>query len=94
VNAASDANRPEPTPAGDVFAAYEWSRKGPCYKCGRTDVDTAPVGCINPEAGPVNILACPSCLLLLERQREAAAARYGWPYVPGTPADCQGRYRQ
>lgn len=76
-----------PTPAAEVLAAYEWTFGPACFRCGRADVDTAPVGQVLPEDGAVEVPACPSCTLVLERHREDAAERYGWSYRPGTPAD-------
>lgn len=80
---------PEPTPADEIFAVYTWSLGGTCYRCGRNDVETAAVGSVQPAEGPVEVSACPSCVLRLERDRERAAHRYGWPYEPGTPAECR-----
>ena len=78
----------EPTPAEQVFAAYSWSLDRPCYRCGRDDVETATVGAVSPDPDEaIDVPACPSCVLALERDREAAARRYGWPYKAGTPAE-------
>lgn len=72
------------TPAEDVIAAYEWA-EGRCFRCGRPDVPTAAVGSLPQETGTVEVRACEACVLVLERDRERAALRYGWPYAPGTP---------
>lgn len=71
-----------PTPREDVLAAYEW-QPGTCYRCGRDAERTAVVGRLLQQQGAVPIRACETCTLTLERFREAAAERYGWPYVPG-----------
>lgn len=68
-------------PAPVVFAAYSWALSGPCFRCSRAGVETAEVGRL-PHAG---VRACATCVLVMERERERAALRYGWPYVPGTP---------
>lgn len=67
-----------------VVAAYEWVLGGRCFKCARAGVHTAAVGHLPIGAGEA-IWACATCTLLMERDRELAAARYGWPYQPGTP---------
>jgi hypothetical protein len=77
------------TPAEDVVAAYEWET-GACYRCGRVGCPTAAVGTLQQESGTVQVRACERCTLLLERERERAAQRYGWPYSPGTPANPGG----
>ena len=76
------------TPAPTVIAAYTWRTSGTCFRCGRSEVETAEVGYLAHRS----IAACATCLLVMERHREAAAHRYGWPYVPGTPAPeaCRG----
>lgn len=77
----------EPTAAEEIFAVYTWTTGGVCYRCDRADVETAVVGSVGPDDGTVEVKACPSCVLLLERDRERAAHRYGWPYEPGTPVE-------
>jgi hypothetical protein len=77
----------EPTPPQEIFAAYTWTTGRRCYRCGRVDVETAPVGRLMSSNPAVDVPACPSCVLALERMRETAAQRYGWPYHPGTPAE-------
>lgn len=70
-----------PTPAPAVIAAYSWTPASACFRCGRSGVETAEVGYLPHRS----ISACATCVLLMEREREAAAERYGWPYAPGTP---------
>lgn len=77
----------EPTPPQEIFAAYTWSTGHLCYRCGRGDVETTPIGRLMSNDAALDVPACPSCVLLLERQRETAAHRYGWTYQPGTPVD-------
>jgi hypothetical protein len=72
------------TPAKEVLAAYEWSA-GKCFRCAGPDVPTALVGVLHQRRGTVGIRGCEPCVLAMERARERAAQRYGWPYVPGTP---------
>lgn len=72
----------ERTPAPTVIAAYTWTPGGTCYRCRRGGVETAEVGHLPHRS----VSACATCVLLMEREREEAAARYGWPYAPGTPA--------
>jgi hypothetical protein len=64
------------TPEEEVLAAYEWSA-GTCFRCGRVDCQVAPVGFMEQAAGRVPVMACKWCVLRMERQREAAAERYG-----------------
>lgn len=70
------------TPIEQIVTAYDWE-PGRCFRCQCRDVDTATVGHLGAEGRPVR--ACATCTLILERAREAAADRYGWPYRPGTP---------
>lgn len=70
-----------------IVAAYEW-RPGDCYRCGAKGVPTAIVGEVAPQdSPPVKLRACKDCTIALERERDAAAARYGWPYQAGTPVE-------
>lgn len=78
------------TPRDVVVAAYEWSA-GRCFRCRREEERTAVVGeLVQPRSGRVPIRACEPCVVSLERAREIAAERYGWPYVPGTPYGSEG----
>lgn len=79
--------KPGRTPVADVLSAYLWTPGATCYRCGRSDVETATVGQVTPMPGAVDVPACPSCVLVLERERESTARRYGWPYRPGTPCE-------
>lgn len=74
------------TPLEVVLAAYEWAA-GTCFRCRRPADRTAVVGeLVQPRRrGKVPVRACEACVVRLERSREMAAERYGWPYVPGTP---------
>lgn len=85
LNASCDPD--EMTPVAVIITAYTWTMGPPCYRCGRNEVETASVGRILSSDTAVDVPACPSCVLLLERRRETAARRYGWPYAPGTPAE-------
>jgi len=73
------------TPVEEVVASYTWIDGHSCFRCRRSDVPTARVGQLLPGGGPIDVQACPSCTIVMERQREVAAHRYGWPYHPGTP---------
>lgn len=76
----------EATSEDVVLAAYTWTA-GTCFKCGRRDTRTATVGALPRAAGRLTIQACQACVLRLERDREHAAQRYGWPYSPGTTVE-------
>lgn len=65
-----------------VIAAYEWS-PGDCYRCARHDENTAALGRLPHGGEKVEVRACVGCVIALERERQAAAERYGWPYEPG-----------
>lgn len=68
----------------DVAMAYAWLR-GNCFRCGAMNVHTAAVGHVIPVgSATVAVRACMDCTIGLEEERAAAAARYGWPYQPGT----------
>ncbi|MFE1321570.1 hypothetical protein [Kitasatospora phosalacinea] len=70
------------TPREEIIAAYEWA-PGRCYRCG-TKVDrTAVVGRLVQPTAKIPVRACENCTVRLERSRELAAERYGWPYSPG-----------
>nr|BEK68879.1 hypothetical protein KPHV_61060 [Kitasatospora purpeofusca] len=71
-----------PTPRDVVVAAYQWE-SGRCYRCGVDADRTAVVGRLPRRGLDVLVRACEECTVYLERDREQAAARYGWPYVPG-----------
>jgi hypothetical protein len=71
------------TPVELIVAAYDWA-PGRCFRCQRENVETAAVGHL-PAAEVGAIRACATDTLVMERAREAAADRYGWPYQPGTP---------
>jgi hypothetical protein len=74
------------TPHDVVVAAYEWA-PGCCFRCRQESERTAVVGRLaQPLRKQVPVRACEPCVVRLERTREMAAERYGWPYVPGTPA--------
>lgn len=65
-----------------VIAAYVWSAEPRrCFRCADGAGPTATVGHIPAGA----LRACAQCVVELERDRARAAARYGWPYAPGTP---------
>jgi hypothetical protein len=74
------------TPPEVVVAAYTWE-PGRCFRCRQEAERTAVVGrLVQPRRGQLPVRACEPCVIRLERSREMAAERYGWPYVPGTPA--------
>lgn len=73
------------TPVEQIIAAYEWELSCRCFRCRRDNVETAVVGHL-PTGEDGSIRACATCTLVMERAREVAAHRYGWPYQPGTPA--------
>jgi hypothetical protein len=70
------------TPTTAVLAAYQWAL-GNCFRCSRRGTYTAVVGELRRESDRVAVRACMACVLRLERDREQAARRYGWPYEPG-----------
>lgn len=70
------------TPREKIVAAYEWG-PGRCYRCGAMGDRTAVVGRLVQRSGRVPVRACENCVVRLERSRELAAERYGWPYAPG-----------
>jgi hypothetical protein len=74
-----------PTPVEQIVAAYDWAADGRCFRCRRKGIETAVVGHL-PVGEAGEIRACATCTLVMERAREAAAERFGWPYLPGTPA--------
>ena len=68
-------------PGVEVVLHYTWDG-GQCFRCARRDVPVAFVGRISPadSSAPYRLLACPSCLVLMERE---AWAERGSPYAPG-----------
>jgi hypothetical protein len=68
-----------------IEAAYTWA-PGSCYRCRRQQEKTAVVGRLPTLPQPAEVRACLDCVLILEYDRERAAHRYGWPYVPGEQA--------
>lgn len=77
--------------AEDILNLYDWA-PGDCFQCARTNLDTAVVAVLHPASSPPQqVRACRICLLLLESEREAGAARAGLPYEPGRIGkDCPG----
>jgi len=57
-----------------------------CYRCRASTEHTAVVGRLTRRREHLPIRACEACTVRLERAREMAAERYGWPYLPGTPS--------
>lgn len=73
-----------PTPREQILAAYEWT-VGACFRCGRVGCSVAVIGHLVQMESSLPVRACEECVIRMEREREAAANRYGWPYTPGTP---------
>jgi hypothetical protein len=66
-----------------ILALYEWAT-GTCFRCASEDVDTTHVKTLQPQSGPTqDVRACRHCVVVLETEREVAAARAGHEYVPG-----------
>jgi hypothetical protein len=80
-----------PTRLTAIIAAYAWERGRTCYRCARDDVETATVAALHQEGRTLPVPACPSCVIVLEREREREARRFGWPYRPGSTVDCPDR---
>jgi hypothetical protein len=72
------------TPIAEIIAAYSWTTGSTCFRCG-AEVETAPVGWLVIDEELLAVDGCPTCAVVMERERELAALRYGWPYAPGTP---------
>lgn len=76
-------HQPPSTPIAEIVAAYDWT-PGTCFRCG-AEVETAPVGWLTIDEELLAVDGCLTCAVVMERERERAADRYGWTYAPGTP---------
>jgi len=76
--------QPPSTPIAEIISAYEWTLGSSCFRCG-AEVETAPVGWLTIDEEPLAVDGCLTCAVVMERERESAAHRFGWTYAPGTP---------
>lgn len=67
-----------------ILDLYEWE-PGVCFRHpSKGEVPTAHVKTIRPSAGGLqDVRACGDCVVDMEEQREALAARTGAAYTPG-----------
>ncbi|MFI1166602.1 hypothetical protein ACH4UM_24100 [Streptomyces sp. NPDC020801] len=72
----------------DILDLYEW-QPGVCFlHPDKGAVATAHVKTIRPPAGGIqDVRACKECVMVMEAQRKAAAARAGQAYKPGGLAE-------